>query len=655
MAVPSEGKVSTAAVAAIVANLIRAKATGTMRFERQSVIKVLYLKGGMLAYASSNEERDRLGSVLIRAGKLTQDQLDLATSKVETGKTLGKTLTELGFITPDELLTAAKQQVEDIFTSLFNWKDGSFEWLEGKLPDGLVDLRMPGPAALLKGVFAVEDRELVVRELGGHDAVYNFTDSFMDEYEQLSLPEDVDSVIAGIDGQRSVRELARMSREEFRACQVIYFCKLYQLVRAVRGVSPQEDVPTVKKEAPPSPPSAPAAKPSPVSSPPTPPPISPSLQTWLAQSKAEKPAPAVDLPLKREPEKTARDIKFDPLTLKRPAASTLSPEVIFSKDEKFTPVFATPPKTNDGLAGLGKKLAVVLLVIALLSAAAMGVQHLLKRKGISVTEMLGMDGKEKGGMQTLTLKTEPAEKAPAPAPESAKAEPPQTLDLGAALPAPGPASSETGTPPEGGTASAPFPGTKTQSQPPGAMAESRPAAPFVTPPKPDEGKAEAPLSTAPVAKTAEAPVSKAAPETKAAPPPAEAANTGAPTPAPAAAPVSALPFPNDTEARRLLVEGRFADAAKTWKKDITGVPSSRYTVLLAIMCEESSVRKAASEQGKTSAFFILPMTFKGRSCYRAAWGIYRTRDEAEKAYQSMPAYFREMSHKPVIGSAGALK
>ena len=89
-----------------------------VRLETGPVIKVVYLQSGTIAFASSNEKSDRLTEVLKRAGKLTPEQIEHAQARIKPNVSLGKTLVELGYISPKDLLWGARMQVEGILYQL---------------------------------------------------------------------------------------------------------------------------------------------------------------------------------------------------------------------------------------------------------------------------------------------------------------------------------------------------------------------------------------------------------------------------------------------------------------------------------------------------------------------------------------------------------
>ncbi|UCF81515.1 MAG: DUF4388 domain-containing protein [Acidobacteriota bacterium] len=566
MALPKEGSLESLSLAAYLAQLARARASGTFRLERDSLIKVLYFNEGLVAYASSNEEADRLGQVLIRAGKLTKEQLDLATSKLTGGKTLGKQLTELGFITPEELLWAAKKQVEDIAVSLFGWSSGTYEWMEGELPEGLVHLKLPTESLLLSGIFSIEDREKILSDLRGHDAVYNFTVDFMDTYEKLSVPEAVDTVIAGVDGTRTVRDLAQLSREgEFRGYQILFFAKAYGLVECIKAKTIQEDVPTAKRvdlDAPSPPPAA--AKPA------APPPAAP--------------APAVSDVLEKTKDAEA------PADMALEAAQESPLASVSLGDKGPTSLFNVDPSLAKEGSGAPRKLLMPLLVVFLVAAGAYGLRTYFR---INPPAWLAFWQEEATDLSTVLREKiespiEPSEQTPAAAPAPPSSEEPQEGEA--------------------------------------------PVPPAETPPEPE----------------------KAAPVERQEPVPKEPSPEPEPVPTPPSG-TGKLPFLRDAEARASLRRGRYTDAADTWKEDLRKIPSSRYAIQIGIFCEVSSVKRSWEESKASSSFYIVSSPFKGRPCFRACWGVYESRREAERAKAAMPRYFRELKYKPQIVRVSSLK
>lgn len=122
----------------------RAGKSGYLLFEFQNEEKAVYLSRGEVVFAESNLRADRLGDCLLRAGLIDQDQLELAESHYRPETRFGKVVVELGILTPRDLWSGVKSQVEDIVRSLFSYTAGWIHFWEGEIePDNVVRLSLP--------------------------------------------------------------------------------------------------------------------------------------------------------------------------------------------------------------------------------------------------------------------------------------------------------------------------------------------------------------------------------------------------------------------------------------------------------------------------------------------------------------------------------
>jgi hypothetical protein len=122
----------------------RAGKSGYLLFEFQNEEKAVYLSRGEVVFAESNLPADRLGNCLLRAGLIDQDQLELAESQYHPQTRFGKVVVELGVLTPRDLWSGVKSQVEEIVRSLFSYTAGWIHFWEGEIePDNVVRLSLP--------------------------------------------------------------------------------------------------------------------------------------------------------------------------------------------------------------------------------------------------------------------------------------------------------------------------------------------------------------------------------------------------------------------------------------------------------------------------------------------------------------------------------
>jgi septal ring-binding cell division protein DamX len=120
------------------------------------------------------------------------------------------------------------------------------------------------------------------------------------------------------------------------------------------------------------------------------------------------------------------------------------------------------------------------------------------------------------------------------------------------------------------------------------------------------------------------------------------------TPRPAPPPPTSAPAANLLDqARRALRSGNYDEAARAFAAHIRRAPAGTATIQLLVACSTDTVQKAMSEVG-SAELFILPVSYKGRDCYRMAWGIYPDSARAASAVRSLPEYFRRGGATPRV-------
>lgn len=220
MRLPTKGSLAEANLITILNECAESGITGMVRAESGSAIKVVYLQNGTIAYASSNDRSDRLTEVLKRAGKLTMEQIDHAQERVKPGVSLGKTLVELGFLTPKELLWGAKMQVEGIIHQLLFWKEGTYQVLQGPLPKEIVSLNISAHQIIFSGITKSSDRRWVLEQIGSPEAVYGLSEEFHLKNANYRLP--IETIASRINGKRTLNEVAQaVGSDAFEVCKTV--------------------------------------------------------------------------------------------------------------------------------------------------------------------------------------------------------------------------------------------------------------------------------------------------------------------------------------------------------------------------------------------------------------------------------------------------
>jgi len=206
----------------LLVELHQKSATGSLKLERAPLQKAVYFRDGQILFAASNDPQDQLASILVEEGKLSKDQMQVAQARVSAGNPLAKVLTELGYISQRELADAARLKVEKILTDLYNWKEGTFQFVERTLPKGAIDLELSTPRLIFNSVRRIQDREWVLEQLGSLDSVLSATPS-LDSFLANTTPDpSASEVLRLVDGVKSIKQIGALSAlGEFEVCKIL--------------------------------------------------------------------------------------------------------------------------------------------------------------------------------------------------------------------------------------------------------------------------------------------------------------------------------------------------------------------------------------------------------------------------------------------------
>jgi hypothetical protein len=253
--------------------------TGVLQLSNgERKVIVSFLSGSVVsADATRPALEDRLGSVLVNSGKITEKQLADAL-KVQKGnlKRLGRILVEQKTITAEDLREALRLQVTQIVYNLFRWRDGEYDFSQEETIDYEREFFQPIPAEniLMEGARMVDEWPIIERRIpdfgivlqpaaaaaegpAAPASIYETDIGFRpdvpteggekpgDAGEELS--EEERTVLRLVDGRATVQEIIdRAQIGEFETCRI-----LYELLN--RGAIRAGESEIARTEAPPAP------------------------------------------------------------------------------------------------------------------------------------------------------------------------------------------------------------------------------------------------------------------------------------------------------------------------------------------------------------------------------------------------------------------
>jgi hypothetical protein len=237
---PVSGNIESTTFPHILVDLHRQGATGSLKVNGPQHTKALYFRGGRILFGSSKDPRDQLGVILIESGKITREQLDEVNEKVGPGNPLAKVLAESGFVNQRELGDAARVKVESILSDVLSWEAGNFEFEDGVLPKGAVDLKLSTERLLLAAVQRIGDRAFALRHLGG-DMTTVLEAAPEGEAALTDVRAEVWPLLERLDGERTLQDAVALTRlEEFQAAKTACAMLFLGIVRRKGGAASDE-------------------------------------------------------------------------------------------------------------------------------------------------------------------------------------------------------------------------------------------------------------------------------------------------------------------------------------------------------------------------------------------------------------------------------
>jgi hypothetical protein len=169
----------------------------------------IFLDVGRVSYAAVSNRPDRLGDMLVKSGRITQQQLEQAVAEQAraSGHQIGRILVEAGRLERAELERFIRVQVEEAVYFLFTWTHGSFSFTSDRLPPHqslLVPLDTE--SLLLEGARRVDEWSLIQKKIPSFGLVYRRSRDTLGPAAE-GLTEEQRRILPLLDGTRDVTSI----------------------------------------------------------------------------------------------------------------------------------------------------------------------------------------------------------------------------------------------------------------------------------------------------------------------------------------------------------------------------------------------------------------------------------------------------------------
>ncbi len=619
MSFAEKGAVGDIDPALFIGYLHRLKATGTLKFEEGPVQRAIYFREGRVLFSSSNAPEDQLGAILVAAGKIAQEKFDSIVASLEPKQSIAAALSQGGHVSQRDIGDAARRKVEQIIGSCCAQTAGQYEFEDGVLPKGALDLKLTTEKVLVSAFEVLEPSGFLSRILKSPMAVLARADVEPTDPDLARLREALDGVSSLADIGAKVG--LPLAATEARAAVLVALGAATVVTSQIEEMA-LPDTGEASSD-------LPAMTLSEVS-----PPI--DAETIGFQQALPEAAEAETIGFGQAPDAVGAELGGEATLISPPlAGSGLDPSAGETAAGAALPAPASPSQSGAMRAGGGRRERATTQDLAavkeLLGSAPAGqprpgsasIPSQRWEPVLSTQSRPGRDPRTSGN----TLRS--------PMVRSILA----VVLLGVVVGGGWIAYTSQNQPSPPPVVATPTP-SPLPSQAQGAEGE---AAPALLPSPAAAAPAASPTAAAVKPAITPIPATTPAPKTAAEPRPTPPSSlTPAPTPAVAArATPAAASLGGAYEA---LKAGRLAEAAAGFES-VARSRSAEFSVQLLVACSSQTIEKAIQNDPSTE-LFILPATIAGKPCHRLMRGFFKTSEEGTKAVAALPGYYVAEGAKP---------
>ena len=227
-------------------NLINlARKTGKLTVDGSALNAFLYFREGRLIHASTNADEGHLATMLLKTGKLSQEQVETVNNRSDSSsdRAMGKYLMEAKLVSRDNIIQGVKDYMLEIVYDLFTWNEGTFIFEQDSLPaNDRITVPLNLDNVILEGSRRIQELGRLQDELPDLGTIaLKITDKPL---RDVKLTQDDWRVISHIHPRNSVKQIAQNNNmDEFQIRKIVYGMLQAGLVEVIRPEGMEQRVP----------------------------------------------------------------------------------------------------------------------------------------------------------------------------------------------------------------------------------------------------------------------------------------------------------------------------------------------------------------------------------------------------------------------------
>lgn len=203
-----------------------ARKTGALTLNGPQGAALVYFKEGRLVHASRDSQEMSLANMLLRMGKITEEQSRAISSRsdVSSDKELGLLLVNAGYVTQKDILQSTRKHMLDQVYPLFTWQEGLFRFEPNQLPNAdKITTPIDLENVILEGSRRLREWEMLQDEIPDLNVALRFVKRPDTNLRKISLSPEEWRVISFIDPRNSLKQIAKqISLSDLEMRKIVY-------------------------------------------------------------------------------------------------------------------------------------------------------------------------------------------------------------------------------------------------------------------------------------------------------------------------------------------------------------------------------------------------------------------------------------------------
>ena len=244
-----QGSLTSFKLPDVLSLLRNGKKSGTLMLTGSGHTSYVLFSNGSLVFAGSDQEKLRLGAILVRKKRITREEWQHIDGVMRShGGRFGQIAIANGILTDDELNEFLKVQVSEVVYDAFVWTEGTFRFNEDlQLPDYAVTISIDLSNLIMEGARRIEEWEQCIKLLPDDNVVFRVVTTPKDD--KITLTADEWKVLFMINGQRSLAELvAEVEDDAMAVYRIIYGLYANHLIEPTAAPSSSDDTNRIRKQ-----------------------------------------------------------------------------------------------------------------------------------------------------------------------------------------------------------------------------------------------------------------------------------------------------------------------------------------------------------------------------------------------------------------------